>query len=71
MGVKEKRKGEYRRIGTFEISRYDQVNWERFKRGLKGEDSGLAAERGRWEERLEHRNGYWFASDFTYTIWLV
>jgi hypothetical protein len=60
------KKGEFRRIGTFEISRYDQVNWDRFRAVMKGDPDMT-----NYEERLDHTNGYWFASDYTYTINLV
>lgn len=40
-----------------------QANWDRFKRVMKGDE-----EMGNYEERLDHANAYWFASDFTYTI---
>lgn len=59
-------KGWYRRIGTFDISRYDQVAWGAFRENMKG-DQTLTG----YEERLEHQNGYWFASDYTYTVNLV
>jgi hypothetical protein len=60
------KKGEFRRIGAFEVSRYDQVNWDRFRGIMKG-DKDMA----NYEERLDHTNGYWFASDYTYTINIV
>lgn len=59
-------KGFYRRIGTFDISRYDQIAWGAFRENMKG-DLTLS----NYEERLHHENGYWFASDYTYTINLV
>lgn len=40
-----------------------QANWDRFKRVMKGDE-----EMGNYEERLDHANAYWFASDYTYTI---
>jgi hypothetical protein len=33
---------------------------------MKGEEGMV-----NYVERLDHRNGYWFASDFTYTINIV
>lgn len=60
------KKGEFRRIGAFNVSRYDQINWDRFRSVMKGE-----AEMNNYEERLDHTNGYWFASDYTYTINIV
>ena len=60
------KKGEFKRIGAFDFSRYDQVNWDRFRQVMKGDP-----EMGNYEERLDHTNGYWFASDFTYTINIV
>ena len=60
------KKGEFRRLGCFEVSRYDQVNWDRFRSIMKGDP-----EMNNYEERLDHRNGFWFASDYTYTINLV
>ena len=59
-------KGFYRRIGTFDISRYDQIAWGAFRENMKGDPTLL-----NYEERLQHENGYWFASDYTYTINLV
>ena len=58
--------GEYRRIGAFDISRYDQVNWDCFKACLKGD-----ADLSNYEERLVHANAYGLESDYTYTITLV
>jgi Heterokaryon incompatibility protein (HET) len=60
------KKGEFRRIGAFEVSRYDQINWDRFRGVMKGDK-----DMGNYEERLDHTNGYWFASDYTYTINIV
>ena len=60
------KKGEFRRIGSFDVSRYDQVNWDRFRSVMKGE-----AEMNNYLERLDHANGYWFASDYTYTINII
>ena len=60
------KKGEFRRIGAFDVSRYDQINWDRFRSVMKGD-----ANMNNYEERLDHTNGYWFASDFTYTINLI
>ncbi|ETN38685.1 uncharacterized protein HMPREF1541_06722 [Cyphellophora europaea CBS 101466] len=60
------KKGEFRRIGAFEVSRYDQANWDRFRAVMKGDP-----EMNNYEERLDHTNGYWFASDYTYTVNLV
>ena len=60
------KKGEFRRIGAFEVSRYDQINWDRFRGVMKGDKDML-----NYEERLDHTNGYWFASDYTYTINIV
>ncbi|KAK5195247.1 hypothetical protein LTR99_002513 [Exophiala xenobiotica] len=57
------KRGEFRRIGAFDVSRYDQINWDRFRSVMKGE-----ADMHNYEERLDHTNGYWFASDYTYTI---
>ncbi|OCT46003.1 hypothetical protein CLCR_00391 [Cladophialophora carrionii] len=60
------KKGEFRRIGCFDVSTYDQVNWDRFRSVMKGD-----AEMNNYLERLDHANGYWFASDYTYTINVV
>lgn len=60
------KKGEFRRIGTFEIGRYDQPNWDNFRSVMKGDENMQ-----NYEERLDHKNGYWFASDYTYTINLI
>ena len=60
------KKGEFRRIGSFDVSRYDQSNWDRFRSVMKGE-----AEMNNYIERLDHTNGYWFASDYTYTISII
>ncbi|OAP55065.1 hypothetical protein AYL99_10765 [Fonsecaea erecta] len=60
------KKGEFRRIGAFDVSRYDQANWDRFRSVMKGE-----AEMNNYVERLDHMNGYWFASDYTYTINII
>jgi hypothetical protein len=60
------KRGEFRRIGQFEISRYDQTNWDKFRAVMKGDP-----DMGNFEERLDHTNGYWFASDYTYGITLV
>lgn len=60
------KKGEFRRIGAFDVSRYDQINWDRFRSVMKGE-----AEMNNYIERLDHTNGYWFASDYTYTIDII
>lgn len=70
------KRGEFRRMGVFEIGSGTgigvddpevkgpvQANWDRFKRVMKGDE-----EMGNYEERLDHTNAYWFASDFTYTI---
>ena len=60
------KRGEFRRLGCFEVSRYDQVNWDRFRSVMKGDP-----EMQNFEERLDHTNSYWFASDYTYTINIV
>lgn len=60
------KRGEFRRIGQFEISRYDQANWDKFRAVMKGDP-----EMNNFEERLDHTNGYWFASDYTYGVTLV
>ncbi len=60
------KKGEFRRIGCFDVSRYDQINWDRFRSVMKGEEA-----MNNYEERLDHANGYWFASDYTYTINII
>jgi hypothetical protein len=60
------KKGEFRRLGCFEVSRYDQVNWDRFRSVMKG-DPDIT----NFEERLDHTNAYVFASDYTYTINIV
>ncbi|KAK5027492.1 hypothetical protein LTS07_007094 [Exophiala sideris] len=60
------KRGEFRRIGAFDVSRYDQINWDRFRSVMKGEADML-----NYEDRLDHTNGYWFASDYTYTINIV
>lgn len=59
-------KGVFRRLGAFQISRWDQIAWDRFKENMKG-DSSL----DHYEHRLDHTNAYWFASDYTYTINIV
>lgn len=78
------KKGEFRRLGLFEISNGSnasvspseimspevqgpvQANWDRFKRVMKGNEEMM-----NFEERLDHTNAYWFASDYTYTINVV
>lgn len=60
------KKGEFRRIGSFDVSRYDQVNWDRFRSVMKGDP-----DMDNYQERLDHTNGYWFASDYTYTINII
>jgi hypothetical protein len=60
------KRGEFRRIGAFEVSRYDQAAWDQFRAVMKGDP-----DMNNYEERLDHTNGYWFASDYTYTINLV
>jgi hypothetical protein len=60
------KKGEFRRIGCFDVSRYDQINWDRFRSVMKGD-----ADMNNYLERLDHTNGYWFASDYTYTINII
>lgn len=60
------KKGEFRRIGVFDVSRYDQVNWDRFRTVMKGDPN-----MHNYEDRLDHTNGYWFASDYTYTINII
>ncbi|EHY52093.1 hypothetical protein HRR83_003341 [Exophiala dermatitidis] len=60
------KRGEFRRIGAFYISRDDQANWDRFRSVMKGD-----ADMHNYEDRLDHPNGYWFASDYTYTINIV
>ncbi|KAK5097504.1 hypothetical protein LTS08_006917 [Lithohypha guttulata] len=75
------KKGEFKRVGLFEISNGSgmstnpaavispelhgpiQTNWDRFKRMMKGTEEMM-----NFEERLDHTNAYWFASDYTYTI---
>ena len=77
------KKGEFKRLGLFEISNGGsgvgamgaqgnvnpevqgpvQANWDRFKRVMKGNEEMM-----NFEERLDHTNAYWFASDYTYTI---
>jgi hypothetical protein len=59
-------KGVFRRLGAFQISRWDQVSWDRFKENMKGDPT-----LDNYEHRLDHTNAYWFASDYTYTINLV
>ena len=60
------KRGEFRRMGVFEVSRYDQGSWDRFRTVMKGDP-----DMNNYEERLDHTNGYWFASDYTYTINVV
>lgn len=60
------KKGDFRRLGAFDISRYDQVNWERFRAALKSDPSLQ-----NYEKRLDQQNGYSAANDYTYTINLV
>ena len=60
------KKGEFRRIGTFELAVRDQPNWDKFKSVMKGDP-----DMSNYEERLDHMNGYWFASDYTYTLTLL
>jgi len=67
--------GAFRRLGVFEIGNGNaqmgppevrgplQENWDRFKQVMKGD-----CEMMNFEERLDHTNAYWFASDYTYTI---
>ena len=73
------KKGDFRRLGLFEISNGSgdpavmaaapeiqgpvQANWDKFKRVMKGNEEMM-----NFEERLDHTNAYWFASDYTYTI---
>lgn len=71
------KRGDFRRLGLFEISNGSggqmmnepeiqgpiQANWDRFKRVMKGNEEMM-----NFEERLDHTNAYWFASDYTYTI---
>ncbi|KAJ9662294.1 hypothetical protein H2198_001428 [Neophaeococcomyces mojaviensis] len=72
------KKGEFRRLGIFEICNGTgqaalgmspevrgptQDNWDRFKSVMKGDPEMM-----NFEERLDHENAYWFASDYTYTI---
>lgn len=59
-------RGVFRRLGAFQISRWDQVSWDRFKENMK-DDPTL----DNYEHRLDHTNDYWFASDHTYTINIV
>jgi hypothetical protein len=59
-------RGVFRRLGSFQISRWDQVSWDRFKENMKGDPT-----LDNYEDRLDHTNGYWFASDYTYTINIV
>ena len=59
-------RGVFRRLGSFQISRWDQVSWDRFKENMKGDPT-----LDNYEHRLDHTNAYWFASDYTYTINIV
>lgn len=59
MPVKGK-KGWYRRIGTFNISRYDQIAWGAFRENMRGDES-----LGGYEERLRFEGG---VGEYTYTI---
>ncbi len=59
-------KGVFRRLGAFQISRWDQISWDRFKENMKGDPT-----LDNYEHRLDHTNAYWFASDYTYTINIV
>ena len=58
--------GMFRRLGAFQISRWDQISWDRFKENMKGDPT-----LDNYEHRLDHTNAYWFASDYTYTINIV
>ena len=79
----EKRKGEYRRIGTWEVSRYDVMAWEGV-RGALGRGIGqevVDGRRERWEERVVHPaapggagggdGGRGGQGQVSYVIWLV
>jgi len=72
------KKGDFKRLGVFEIGNGNgqmgfgfspevkgplQENWDRFKQVMKGDSEMM-----NFEERLDHANAYWFASDYTYTI---
>ncbi|KAK5943402.1 hypothetical protein PMZ80_004409 [Knufia obscura] len=75
------KKGTFKRLGIFEIGNGNaqmgfgvspevkgpiQENWDRFKQVMKGDSEMM-----NFEERLDHTNAYWFASDYTYTINIV
>jgi len=80
------KKGEFKRLGVFEIWNGNasgiastsamqeehharaptQNNWDRFKSVMKGDSEMM-----NFEERLDHENAYWFASDYTYTVNLM
>lgn len=57
------KKGWYRRIGTFDISRYDQIAWAAFRENMQGDES-----LGGYEERLRFEGG---VGEYTYTINVV
>jgi len=72
------KKGDFKRLGIFEIGNGNaqmgfgvnpevrgpvQENWDRFKQIMKGDSEMM-----NFEERLDHTNAYWFASDYTYTV---
>jgi hypothetical protein len=57
------KKGWYRRIGTFDISRYDQIAWGAFRENMRGDESLNG-----YEERLRFEGG---VGEYTYTINIV
>lgn len=70
-------RGVFKRLGMFEISNGNnqtehevnpeiQENWDNFKAVMKGD-----SEMTNFEERLDHANAYWFASDYTYTMNII
>ncbi|RMZ90127.1 hypothetical protein DV736_g2650, partial [Chaetothyriales sp. CBS 134916] len=62
------KKGEFRRLGLFQVHQHDGTNWDQFKDLIK-EDVRMA----NFEERFDHTagHGHRFASDYTYLINLV
>ena len=60
------RKGEFRRVGTFQVAKHNQTAWSRFKENIKGD-----SELDNYEDRSDHFSGHWFSSNYTYTITIV
>lgn len=60
------KRGEFRRIGTWAVEKREELLMEGLRKVMKGDE-----EMGNYEERLDHVNGYAFASDYTYGVTLV